>query len=318
MNLNDLDNEHIWAQKYRPKTIEDCILPVKLKDTMKQYLDKGKIPSFLFHGTGGIGKTTLALALCHEMNFDVMFINASLESGIDTLRDKIKSFASKSSLNGTFKVVILDEVEYSNAQSFQPALRGLMEEFTNNCSFILTCNYKNRLLPQVVGRCTQVDFKISSDEKSALAKQFFVRLTQILDKENIKYDGKVIAKLVSKYFPDFRQTLIVLQDYSISGEIDSGILINVNDDIFKDLFKSLKSKNFTEVRKWVGINIDIESNMLFSHLWKHASELLQESSIPQLVLILADYQFKAIGTPDPEINTTACLTEIMHSCKFKD
>jgi DNA polymerase III delta prime subunit len=275
------------------------------------------LPNFLFCGTAGVGKTTVAKALCNEIGAEYLLINGSEESGIDVLRTKIKSFASTVSLTDSKKVIILDEADYLNPNSTQPALRAFIEEFSNNCRFIFTCNYKNRIIEPLHSRCSVIDFKIENAEKAEIAGAFFKRTIGILKTENIDADQKVVAELVTKHFPDWRRVLNELQRYSVSGKIDSGILVNMTEDSFKDLLKNMKDKNFTEVRKWVAKNGDSETINIFRQLYDTASVNLEPASIPQLVLILADYQYKAAFVADHELNLMAALTEVMSSCKMK-
>lgn len=319
MNELNVNNEQfLWVEKYRPQTIDECILPESLKDTFKEFIKSGQVPNFLFSGTAGVGKTTIAKALCNEIGAEFLLINGSEEGRlIDTLRTSIRSFASTVSLTDSKKVVIIDEADYMNAQSIQPALRGFIEEFSSNCRFILTCNFKNRIIEPLHSRCTCVDFKIDSKDKQQIAASFFKRASTILKAENIEFDQKVVAELVTKHFPDYRRILNELQRYSVSGKIDAGILVNTTDETFSPLLKMLKEKNFTEVRKWVGINSDIESTELFRRLYDKSVEYIEMTSIPQLVLILADYGYKNAFVTDREINTMACLTEVMSSCSFK-
>lgn len=309
--------EFLWVEKYRPSKIDECILPKNLKETFKQFVQSGELPNFLFCGTAGVGKTTVAKALCNEIGAEYLLINGSEESGIDILRTKIKSFASTVSLTDAKKVVILDEADYLNPNSTQPALRGFIEEFSNNCRFIFTCNFKNRIIEPLHSRCSVIDFKIENAEKQEIAASFFKRTTGILKGENIEFDPKVVAELVTKHFPDWRRVLNELQRYSVSGKIDSGILVNMSEDSFKELVKNLKDKNFTEVRKWVAKNGDSETINIFRQLYNTASENMEAASIPQLVLILADYQYKAAFVADHELNLMAALTEVMAQCKMK-
>jgi DNA polymerase III delta prime subunit len=310
-------NQYLWVERYRPSTIDECILPDSMKNTFKEFINSGELPNFLFCGGAGVGKTTVAKALCNEIGAEYLFINGSEESGIDVLRSKIKNFASSVSLTDAKKVVILDEADYLNANSTQPALRGFIEEFSNNCRFIFTCNFKNRIIEPLHSRCAVVEFKIENSEKPKIAGNFFKRVQNILKTEGIESDPKVIAELITKYFPDYRRILNELQRYSVSGTIDSGILVNLGDESYVELVKNLKAKNFTEVRKWVGKNSDIESTELFRKLYDKAIDYLEQGSIPQLVLILAEYQYKAAFVADREINTMAALTEIMAQLKFK-
>lgn len=310
-----MNEKFLWTERFRPQTIDECILPEGLKQTFREYVQKGQIPTFLFHGKSGIGKTTIARALCNEIGAEYMFINGSDETGIDVLRTKIKSFASTVSLTDARKVVILDEADYLNPNSTQPALRAFIEEFSDNCSFIFTCNYKNRILKELHSRCTVIDFNVSGQDKVEMAGAFYKRVVKILKTEGIEYDNKVVAELITKYFPDYRRVLNELQTYSVSGRIDSGILVNLSGESYKKLFKMMKGKEFTEVRKWVGANND-DTQQVFRSLYDNATSFLDPSSIPQLVLILADYQFKASFVADHELNMMACLTEIMGSCKF--
>ena len=309
--------EFLWVEKYRPSKIDDCILPKNLKETFKQFVQSGELPNFLFCGTAGVGKTTVAKALCNEIGAEYLLINGSEESGIDILRTKIKSFASTVSLTDAKKVVILDEADYLNPNSTQPALRAFIEEFSNNCRFIFTCNFKNRIIEPLHSRCSVIDFKIENSEKQEIAASFFKRTMGILKQENIEADQKVVAELVTKHFPDWRRVLNELQRYSVSGKIDAGILVNVTEDSFKELVKNMKDKNFTEVRKWVAKNGDSETINIFKQLYNTASENMESASIPQLVLILADYQYKAAFVADHELNLMAALTEVMAQCKMK-
>ena len=309
--------EHLWVEKYRPNSLTEAILPSQLKKDFKDVLKQGELQNMLLTGTAGTGKTTVAKALCNELNLDYIIINGSEESGIDTLRNKIKQFASSVSLEGGYKVVILDEADYLNPQSTQPALRGFIEEFSANCRFILTCNFKNRIIEPLHSRCSVVEFAIPKDEKEEMAMQFMQRLQHILGTENVQYENEVLAELIMKYFPDFRRTINELQRYGLSGTIDSGILINVNDISVNDLMNHLKIKDFRKMRQWVANNIDIEPAAMFRKIYDNATEYVDPQSIPQLVLILADYQYKDSFVADHELNMVACLTEIMAGVQFK-
>ena len=311
------DEMFLWVEKYRPQKIDDCVLPESLKKTFKEYINKGELPNFLLCGTAGTGKTTVAKALCNEIGAEYMFINGSEESGIDVLRTKIKSFASSVSLTDAKKVVILDEADYLNPNSTQPALRAFIEEFSNNCRFILTCNFKNRIIEPLHSRCAVIEFKIDNAEKKNMLEGFFKRTRQILTQENIEFDPQVVAEMLTKYFPDFRRILNELQRYSVSGKIDTGILVNVSEESYKSLIKFMKEKDFTEVRKWVGKNSDTDSVSLFRQLYDSASTIMEPVSVPQLILILAEYQYKAAFVADHELNNMAAMTEIMANCKFK-
>ncbi len=309
-------DDFLWSQLYRPKTIEQCILPTDLKNTFQQFVDKGTIPNMLLTGRAGVGKTTVARAMLEQLNCDYMIINGSMNGNIDTLRVDISQFASSMSLMGGRKYVILDEADYLNPNSTQPALRNFMEEFSKNCGFILTCNFKNKIIEPLHSRCTVIDFKLPNNEKAKLASQFMKRIKNILDTEKVQYDDGAVAEVISKYFPDWRRVLNELQRYSATGKIDSGILANLGDESFKNLFGYLKAKSFSNMRKWVGENSDIESHVLFRKIYDNAVQYIKPASIPQLVLIIGDYQFKAAFVADPEINTVACLTMIMTECEF--
>jgi DNA polymerase III delta prime subunit len=309
-------DDFLWSQLYRPKTIEQCILPTDLKNTFQQFVDKGTIPNMLLTGRAGVGKTTVARAMLEQLNCDYMIINGSMNGNIDTLRVDISQFASSMSLMGGRKYVILDEADYLNPNSTQPALRNFMEEFSKNCGFILTCNFKNKIIEPLHSRCTVIDFKLPNNEKAKLASQFMKRIKNILDTEKVQYDDGAVAEVISKYFPDWRRVLNELQRYSATGKIDSGILANLGDESFKNLFGYLKAKSFSNMRKWVGENSDIESHVLFRKIYDNAIQYIKPASIPQLVLIIGDYQFKAAFVADPEINTVACLTMIMTECEF--
>ena len=311
------DDQFLWVEKYRPQKIDDCVLPESLKTTFKQYISQGELPHFLLSGTAGVGKTTVAKALCNEIGADFIMINGSEESGIDTLRTKIKGFASTVSLTDAPKIIIIDEADYLQANSTQPALRSFIEEFSANCRFIFTCNFKNRILEAIHSRCACIDFKIDTKDKQVLLGTFFKRASQILKQENVDFDQKVVAELITKHFPDYRRVLNELQRYSVSGKIDSGILVNMSQESFKDLIKLMKDKDFTNVRKWVGKNSDSDTVALFRELYDTSVNFMVPESIPSLVLVLADYQYKAAFVADHELNIMAALTEIMANCKFK-
>lgn len=316
--IDSREDQFLWVEKYRPQKIDDCVLPQALKDTFKQYITQGELPSFLFSGTAGVGKTTVAKALCNEIGAEYILVNGSDEGrSIDVLRTTIKGFASTVSLTDAKKVVIVDEADYMNAQSVQPALRSFIEEFSGNCRFIFTCNFKNRIIEPLHSRCAVIEFKIDSKDKQEIAATFFKRAVQILKQEDVEFDPKVVAELITKHFPDYRRILNELQRYSVSGKIDSGILLNMSEESFKDLVKLLKDKNFTEVRKWVAKQTDADTTSLFRELYDTASANMDPNSIPQLVLTLADYQYKAAFVADHELNIMAALTEIMANCKFK-
>lgn len=310
-------DQFLWVEKYRPQKIDDCVLPESLKQSFREYVSQGELPHFLFTGTAGVGKTTVAKALCNEIGAEFIMVNGSEEGrSIDVLRTTIKGFATSVSLTDAKKVVIIDEADYMGP-AVQPALRSFMEEFSGNCRFIFTCNYKNRIIDPIHSRCAVIEFKIDNADKQSIAAQFFKRATQILKQENIEFDPKVVAELVTKHFPDYRRILNELQRYSVSGKIDSGILVNVSEESYKTLIKLMKDKDFTEVRKWVGKNSDADSVALFRQLYDSASAVMEPASIPQLVLTLADYQYKAAFVADHELNIMAALTEIMANCKFK-
>ena len=308
---------YLFVEKYRPKTINDCILPHSLKQTFQKIVDSGELPNMLFSGTSGVGKTTVAKALCDQLEMDYIIINGSLDANMEALRGIIKQFASSVSLTESKKVVILDEADYLSG-AVQASLRGFIEEFSNNCRFIFTCNFKNRIIEPLHSRCSVVEFKVEGKEKEKIAANFYKRVQKILDEEGIEYSSQVIAELIIKYFPDYRRVLNELQRYSVSGKIDAGLLVNLSDESYTELVKNLKAKNFTEVRKWVGKNSDTESTELFRQLYDKAVDYLEQSSIPQLVLILAEYQYRAAFVADREINTMAALTEMMGQLKFKD
>jgi DNA polymerase III delta prime subunit len=310
-------NEHVlWVEKYRPRKVEDCILPDSIKSTFLDYVDRKEIPNLLLSGSAGVGKTTIAKALCNEVGCDFIVINGSDESGIDVLRNKIKNYASSVSLSGGRKVIIIDEADYLNPNSTQPALRGAIEEYASNCSFIFTCNYKNRIIDPIHSRCSVVDFKINGS-RAKLASQFFKRVEWILEQENVKYDKEVVASIITKHFPDNRRVLNELQRYSVSGVIDKGILASVSDIQIDSLIKALKEKDFGSARKWVTNNLDNDPVKMYRKLYDSLYELLKPNSVPQMVLILAKYQYQAAFVADQEINTIACLTEIMVDAEFK-
>ena len=308
--------EHLlWTEKYRPKAIKDCILPDRLKKPFQEYVNQSNIPNLLLSGGAGVGKTTVAKAMCDEIGCDSLVINGSDESGIDTLRVKIKNYASSMSLAGGRKVIIIDEADYLNPNSTQPALRNAIEEFASNCSFIFTCNYKNRIIDPLHSRCAVVDFTLRNGEKAKMASQFMKRITNILGDEKIEYDDKVIVELIKKHFPDFRRVINELQRYSNFGKIDIGILAQIGDVPIEKVVTLIHEKNFKEIRKWIATN-DVDSNTLFRKLYDVLYEKLKSHSIPKAVLILADYQYKAAFVSDQEINTVACLTELMMECDF--
>lgn len=309
--------EYLWVEKYRPKTVDDAILPKHLKKTFKEILKTGEIPNLLFTGTAGVGKTTVAKALCNELGLDYLLVNGSEEGNIDTLRNKIKHFASTVSLQGGYKVVILDEADYLNPQSTQPALRGFIEEFSNNCRFIMTCNFKNRIIEPLHSRCSVVEFNIAKKDMPDLCGSFMKRVGTILDGENVEYDQAVIAELIMKHMPDWRRVLNELQRYSVSGKIDTGILVSLSEVSIGNLMSAMKDKNFKKMRQWVTDNIDQEPAALFRKIYDNMAEYVEPQSIPQLVLILADYQYKNSFVADHELNMVACCTEIMAGVNFK-
>jgi DNA polymerase III delta prime subunit len=309
------ENEFLWVEKYRPRKLEDCILPADQKHIFQEMLAKGEIQNMLLCGGAGMGKTTVARALCEELETDYIIINGSEESGIDVLRTKIKQFASTVSFSGKPKVVILDEADYLNPNSTQPALRAFIEEFSANCRFILTCNFKNRIIPPLHSRTAVFEFKLPKADKPKIAAAFFKRVTEIMTIEKIEADGKVIAKVIEKHFPDYRRVLNELQRYSASGKIDEGIFVNLGESNMQELVSSLKDGDWKKMRTWVVNNIDNDPGTIFRKLYDTLTE--QVKQVPQLVLLLADYQYKAAFCADQEINLVACLTEIMAAVEFK-
>lgn len=307
--------EFLWVEKYRPKTIEETILTADLKQTFQQFVDQGNIPNLLLSGPAGCGKTTVARAMLEQLGCDYIVINGSMNGNIDTLRNDISRFASSVSLSGGRKMVILDEADYLNAQSTQPALRNFMEEFSANCGFILTCNFVDRIIEPLHSRCSVVKFRIRKSELPELAKQFLRRVCGILDNEGVTYDKSAVVEVIKKHFPDWRRVINELQHYSATGAIDSGILRNFSDDSLNKLIGYMKDKNFTAVRKWVAES-DMDTNEFFRAFYDKAENYLVAGSIPMLVLHLAKYQYQNSFAADPEINLVACLTEIMADCTF--
>jgi DNA polymerase III delta prime subunit len=308
----------LWVEKYRPQTIEECVLPMSLKSTFSDMVAKGEPQNLLLSGTAGIGKTTVAKALCNEMECDWIIINCSEEGNIDTLRTKIRHFASTVSLDGDRKkVVILDEFDYSNANSIQPALRGAIEEFANNCRFILTCNYKSRIIEPIHSRCTCIDFIIPSGEKPAIAAKMMERCSFILNQESVKFDKKVLGLLIMKHFPDMRRVLNELQRYSVSGSIDVGILSSVAEIEIKNLMTALRNKDFATVRRWAALNAEGSPQEIYRKIYDALSDHLENQSIPEAILVIAEAQYRSAFVADQEINLVACLVQLMMSCAFK-
>ncbi len=306
----------LWVEKYRPKKITDCILPESIKNTFIEFVGQKDIPNLLLAGGSGVGKTTVARALCEEIHADYILINGSEESGIDVLRNKIKQFASTVSLQSGSKVVILDEADYLNPQSTQPALRGFIEEFHRNCRFIFTCNFKNRIIPALHSRCSVVDFIISKNDKPALGMEMLTNVKRILNKEEVEYEESVLVQLILKYFPDFRRVINELQKYSLNGIIDEDILKQSSDENFNELFVALKGKDFSGMRKWVAQNIDNDHVRLYRQIYDTLNNRFEKKSIPQAVLTIANYSYMSAFVADQEVNMVACLTEIMMDSEF--
>ena len=311
-----MSNEYLWVEKYRPQKVADTILPTKLKETFQKIIDSGELPNMLFTGTAGLGKTTVAKAMCNELNCDYILINGSEEGNIDTLRTKIKQFASSVSLSSDFKVVILDEADYLNPQSTQPALRGFIEEFSSNCRFILTCNFKNRIIEPLHSRCGVYEFNTSKKDLAPIAGQFMKRCQYILEEEGVSYTQMAVADLIMKFAPDWRRVINELQRYSVNGNIDAGIVNVVSDKNYDDLLSYLKNKDFKKMRSWVVNNIDTDAAAIFRSIYDRMAEKVASQSIPQLVLILGDYQYKNAFVADHELNVVACLTEVMSDVQF--
>ena len=312
-------SDFIWVEKYRPTTIDECILPKGIKKTFQDFVERGEIPNMLLSGPPGIGKTTVAKALCHQLGSDYYVINGSDEGRfLDTVRNSAKNFASTVSLtsDSKHKVIIIDEAD-NTTSDVQLLLRASIEEFSKNCRFIFTCNYKNKIIDPLHSRCSVVDFSVNKKDKPTIAAQFFSRLNSILEEEKVEADKKVLAELINKHFPDWRRVLNECQRYAVSGKIDSGILAAFSDVAVNDLIKNLKQKNFSEVRKWVVTNLDNDTSVLLRRIYDSLYDSLEHRSIPAAVLILGKYQFQIAFVADQEINLLACLTEIMVECEFK-
>jgi DNA polymerase III delta prime subunit len=309
--------EFLWTEKYRPKKVSECILPDRIKKVFQEYVNTKSIPNLMLTGTAGVGKTTVAIAMCEEIGLNHLFINSSEERGIDTLRTKIKGYASTVSLVGGRKVIILDEADYITPEA-QAALRGAIEEFSNNCTFIFTCNFKSRLIEALHSRCSVIDFALQGDEKPKMAASFFNRISEILTKENITYEKNVLIEITKKYFPDYRRTLNELQRYSTSGQIDADILAQITSvRNIQDLIRYLKDKNFSDMRKWVVVNSDLDPARVYRKIYDSLYEYMKPESIPQAVVILAKYQYQSAFVADQEINLVACLTELMIDTEMK-
>ena len=307
----------LWVEKYRPSKISDCILTDDLKTTFQTFVNEGHVPNLLLSGGPGVGKTTIAKAMLKELDATYMMINGSEESGIDVLRNKIKNFASTVSMDGKRKFVILDEADYLNPQSTQPALRGFIEEFHKNCGFILTCNFKNRIIEPIHSRCSVIEFRIPSSLKPTLAGEFFKRVQTILTEENVQFQPKAVASVVEKYFPDWRRVLNELQRYSASGTIDSGILVNISETNMRDLVSFLKDKDFKSIRKWVANNLDNDPSRMYRKVYDTLYDEIDPNTVPHMVLAVADYSYKSAFVADQEINMLAFMIEIMSQVRFK-
>ena len=312
-----MESNLLWVEKFRPDNIDDCVLPVEIKNVLNNIVNTGEVPNLLLFGTSGIGKTTVAKALCNQLGCDWLMINGSNEGRmIDTLRTTITNYASTVSFSGGKKIIIIDEADYMNRESVQPAMRGLIEEFSNNCRFIFTCNYKNKILPALHSRCSVIDFRIRREDKPELAQKFSEVATKILDSEGIKYKPDVVAKLVVRYFPDFRRVLNELQNNAVSGKIDASILDASSNENFNQLVGFLKEKDFSEMRKWVAQNIDNDHVGLYRQVYDSLFSNIKKQSIPDAVLIIADYSYKSAFVADQEVNMVACLTELMMNSEF--
>lgn len=313
-----MQDEFLWVEKYRPKTVNDTILPETLKATFQQFVDQDNIPNLLLTGRAGVGKTTIAKAMLEEIGADYIIINGSMNGNIDTLRTEISNFASSVSFTGGRKYVILDEADYLNPNSTQPALRNFMEEFSKNCGFILTCNFKNRIIEPLHSRCSVVEFKIANEDKQKIAGQFFKRISIILDKEGVEYDKQTVAEVVKTYFPDWRRVLNELQRYSSTGRIDSGVLANKSADNLNALITLMKERNFTDVRKWVAENTDVDSAVLYRSLYDLLpTKIGSTQSIADAIIILAEYQYKEAFVANSEINRVAALATLMAEVDWK-
>ena len=312
-----MDN-FLWVEEFRPKRVADCILPIQIKEVFQGFVEDGKIPNLLLSGPPGVGKTTVAKAMCDEIGVDNLMINGSNEGrNIDTVRTLLQQYCSSVSMSGGRKVVIVDEADYMNAESVQPALRRFIEEFSANVSFIFTCNFRNRIIDPLHSRCSVIEFIIPRSEKPKLGQECLVRVKEILTSKGIKFDEKVLVELVLKHFPDMRRVINELQRYSASGTIDAGILVQIGEINLLELMNALKEKHFSEVRKWVTQNGDNDPVRIFRKIYDGIHEHLKDTSIPQAVLIIAEYQYKSAFVADQEINLVACLTEMMVDCEFK-
>ena len=310
-------NEVLWVEKYRPQSIDDTILPDKMKNTFRKFVNDENVPNLLLTGGPGVGKTTIAKAMLDEMGCDYIVKNGSLNVNIDTLRYDISTYASAVSLSGGRKYVIFDEADYLSAANVQPALRNFIEEYSSNCGFIFTCNFKNRIIQPLRSRLSEVDFTIETSDRPKLAMQFMKRVTQILEQEQVEYDQSVVAKVIQKHFPDFRRVLTELQSYSASGKIDEGIFINLKQESMDELFRLLKAKDFTNMRKWVAKNSDQDMNEMFRRIYDMGSDKVLMKSLPGFVVTLADYMYKANFVADLEVNMVAFLTEVMIEAEYK-
>jgi len=318
MSDDDVLRNHLWVEKYRPKTIAECVLPQQLATTLQKFVDDGFVPNILLSGPPGVGKTTVARAMLEQVESDYLIINGSLYGNIDTLRTDIMSFASTTSLRGARKYVILDEADYLNPNSTQPALRNFIEEYSANCGFVFTCNYRNRIIPALHSRCAVIEFKIEKIDKTAIAVSFMNRLCYVLDSETVTYDKKVLAELITKHFPDWRRVINESQRYAAStGRIDEGILGQVRDVETSDLVRYLREKNFSAMRKWCAQNTSVDTITLFRRLYDQSYDVLESSSVPQFVVLLNEHQYKAAFVADQEINLVAFLTSVMADCRFK-
>ena len=306
----------LWVEAYRPKTIADTILPTELKSTFQKFVDQGSIPNLILAGSAGVGKTTVARAMLEELGCDYIVINGSMNGNIDTLRNEILNFASSVSFSGGRKYVILDEADYLNANSTQPALRNFMEEFSRNCGFILTCNFKNRIIEPLHSRCSVIDFKISKKDMARLAGQFFKRVQNILKTEKVEYDPAVVAEIINRHFPDWRRVLNELQRYSASGKIDSGILHNMQEASIAELIEFMKTKNYTEVRKWIRNNLDTDVNVLYNQFYETCVKYISPRCIPSMVILIAKHQYQNAFSANPEINFAAFCAEAMIEMEF--